>query len=113
MCSAARRRGRRLVMTFLALGTADILDGYAVHFAGFEVLVESLVNAVELVTVPGRIDEIDLCRTMAINTPTHAKGSELLHLVLLRYRSMTGLALYLSGFGVLCMAEEHVVGKVM
>src|ERR1700743_1932357 len=99
--SVSRRIG--LVVALLALGTADVLDRYAVHLAALQVLVVFLVDAVELVTVvPGRIREINLGRTVTVDTPAHAEGSELLHLVHFLDRTMTGLALYLTGLGVLC-----------
>src|SRR6185312_891808 len=94
-------------------GTTDVLDGHGIHFAGPQILMEPLVNAVEFVAVPGAVGEVDPGRTMAINAPSHAEGGELFHLVHLRDRSVAGLALYLSGLGMLCVAEEYVIGKVM
>src|ERR1700722_3207695 len=114
MCSAGRRGGRRLVMAFLAVRTADVLDRNAVHGTGLQVLVEALVNVIELVAIVARaVGEIDLGRTVTADTPSHAEGCELFDLVHLLDRSVTGLALHLAGLGMLCMAEENVVGQIV
>src|SRR5258708_5175501 len=72
-----------------------------------------VVNTVELIPVSGGVREIDLGGPVAVDTPAHAQGGELLHLVHFRYRAMTGLALYLAGLGVLGVAKENVVGEIM
>src|SRR5579864_8645254 len=74
---------------------------------------EPFVNAIELVAVAGTVGEIDLGGTMAIDAPTHAEGGKLFHLVHFLDGAVAGLALNLSGLGMLCVAEEYVVGKVM
>ena len=103
-----------LIMAFLALGTADILDCNTILRAVFQIVMEFLVNAVEFITVvPGRIREIYLGRTVTVDTPAHAKLSELLHLVHFLDRTMTGLALHFAGAGVLHMAKEHMVGEIV
>ena len=107
------RAEKGLIVAFLALGTADILNGNAIHLAGFQVLMKSFVNAVELVAVAGGIGEIDLGRPMAVDTPAHAQRSELLHLVHFLDRSMAGLTLYLAGLRMLGMAKEDVVGEIV
>src|ERR1700733_14464217 len=105
MCSAGRRGGRRLVMAFLAVRTADVLDRDAVHFAGLHILVEALVNVIELVAIVARaVGEIDFGRAVTADTPAHAQRCELFDLIHFLDRSMTGLALHLAGFGMLCVA---------
>src|ERR1700722_13505226 len=106
MCSAGIFRQRRgveeLIMTFLAFRAADILDGYAVHIACPQVFMKAFVNAVELVAiVPGAVGEVHLRSTVTVDAPAHAKRSELLDLIHLLNGTMTGLALYFTGFGVL------------
>ena len=101
-------------MTFLALGAADILHRYAVLSAGLKVLVEMLINAVELVTtITGRIREVHLGRTVTVDTPAHTKWSELVDLIHLLDRPMTGLALYLTGLGMLGVVKIDMVGKIV
>ena len=101
-------------MAFLALGTADILDRNTILCAVFQIVMEFFVNAVEFITVvPGRIREIDLGRTVTVDTPAHAQFSKLLHLVHFLDRTMTGLALHFAGAGVLGMTEEYMVGEIV
>ena len=103
-----------LIMAFLALGTADILDRNTILRTIFQIVMEFLVNAVEFITiVPGRIREIDLGRTVTVDTPTHAELCKLLHLVHFLDRTMTGLALHFAGAGMLHMAEEYMVGEIV
>ena len=73
MCSAMRRGGRRLVMAFLAVCTADVLDGNTIHGPGLQVLMVALVDVVELVAIVARaVGEIDLGRAVTADTPAHA-----------------------------------------
>ena len=104
---------KELIVAFLALGTADILNGNTIHRTGSQILMKPFVNAVEFVAVAGGIGEIDLCRPMAVDAPTHAQGSELLHLVHFLDRSVAGLALYLAGLRMLGMAKEDVIGEIV
>jgi hypothetical protein len=101
-------------VTFLALGAADILHRYAVLRAVLQVLVEMLINAVELITAITRgIREVHLGRTVTVDTPAHTKWSELVYLIHLLDRPMTGLALYLTGLGMLGVVKIDVVGEIM
>src|SRR5882757_3850249 len=75
---------------------------------------EFLVNAVELVAiVPGRIREIDLCRTVTVDTPAHAEWRKLFYFIHFLDGAVAGLALYFTRLGMLCMAEEYMVGKAV
>src|SRR5579871_5360414 len=99
MYSARRSGGRRLVMAFLAVRAADVLDRNAVHFPCLQVLVKALVNVIELVAIVARaVGEVYFGRTVTADTPAHAQRCKLLHLIHFLDRSMTGLALHLAGF---------------
>src|SRR5882724_810995 len=74
---------------------------------------ELLVNAVEFIAISARIREIDLGSTVTIDTPAHAQLGELLHFVHFRDGPVAGLALYFTGAGMLCVAEENVVRQIM
>ena len=100
-------------MAFLALRTADLLDSHTIHFARFQIVMEFLVNAVEFVAIASRVTEVDLGRTVAVDTPAHAEFGELLHFVHFLDGSVAGLALNLTGLGMLGVAEEYVVGEVV
>jgi hypothetical protein len=100
-------------VAFLAFGTADVLYRDAIHSAGIQIAVKMLVNAVKLVAIPRGIREIDFRSTVAIDTPTHAQRGELVHFIHLLDRTMAGLTLHFTGFGMLGMAEEDMVGKIM
>ena len=101
-------------MTFLALGTTNVLYGDTILRTVLQIFVEFLVDAVELVAiVSSRIREIDFRGTVTVNTPAHAEGSELFYLIHLLDGAMTGLALYLAGIGMLGMAEEYMVGEAV
>ena len=101
-------------MTFLALGTAYVFHGHAVHLPALQVLVEFLIDAVELVTSVARaVGEVDLCGTVTVDTPAHAQGSELFYFIHFLDRTVAGLALYLAGLGVLRVAEEYVVRQAV
>jgi hypothetical protein len=100
-------------MAFLTFGTTNILNGYAVFFARFQIFMEPLVNAVELIAISAGIREIDLGGTVAIDTPAHAHIGELFYFVHFLDRTVTGLALYFTSTDMLCMAEEYVVGKIV
>ena len=101
-------------MAFLAFGTADVLDRDAVLFTVLQILVEMLINAVKLIATRScRIREVDLRSTVTVDTPAHAQGRKLMYLVHLLDRTMAGLTLHFTGCGVLGMAKEDVVGKVV
>src|ERR1700744_6197589 len=111
MHSACAEGVEELIMTFLAVGTADVLNSYAVHLACPQVFVEAFVDAVELVAiVPGAVGEVDLGGTVTVDAPAHAERGELLDLIHLLDGAMAGLALYLAGLGVLRVAEEYMIG---
>src|SRR5258708_12528936 len=100
-------------MAFLAFFTADILNSYAIHFASSQIFMEFFVNAVEFISISAGIREINLGRTMAVDTPAHAHICKLFHLVHFLDRTMAGLALYFTGTDMLCLADEYVVGKIL
>ena len=58
----------RSIVTFLALGTADLFYGYAVDLFVFQIFMKLLVDAVILV-----IGKLDLGFTVTIDTPAHAE----------------------------------------
>src|ERR1700761_110651 len=108
-----RRGVEELIMTFLALGAANVLNSYAVHRTCLQVLVEVFVDAVELVAiVPCTVGEVDLGGTVTVDAPAHAEGGELLDLIHFLDGAVASLALYLASFGVLCVAKEYVVGEI-
>ena len=101
-------------MAFLAFGAANVLDGDAVLVMILQVLLEVLINAVELVAVrTGRIREVDLCSAVAIDTPAHAQRRKLMYFIHLLDRTVAGLTLNFTRCGMLGMAKEDVVGKVV
>ena len=99
-------------MAFLTLRTTDVLHRHTIHLTVLQVFMEFLINAVELVAiVPGRIREIDLCRTVTVDTPAHAEWRELFYLIHFLDGAVACLALYLASLGVLCVAKEYVVDR--
>ena len=67
----------------------------------------------ELVALPFRIIEINLCLAMAIDTPSHAQVSHLFYLIHRGDLTVTALALNLSGSDVLRVVEVNMVRKIM
>jgi len=61
-----------LIVTFLAFQATDIFYGYAVHFTGFNIVVEFLVNAVKLVARAVVIVELHFRFTVTVDAPAHA-----------------------------------------
>lgn len=101
-------------MAFLAFRAANVLDGDAVLIMILKVLLEVLIDAVEFVAVrSGRIREVDLGSTVAIDTPAHAQRCKLMYLIHCLDGTVTGLTLNFAGCGVLGMAKKDVVGKVV
>ena len=102
-----------LVVAFLTFRSSNILHRYTIHLACFDIVVEFLVNAIELITCTVVVVEINLCLAVAVNAPAHAQFSHLLHPVHFLDISMAGLAGYISNSYVLCVVEINVVRKVM
>lgn len=59
-------------MALLTFGTTDVLNGDAIDLARFQIFMELLVDAVELVAIAGGVAKIDLGGTVAVDTPAHA-----------------------------------------
>ena len=88
-------------MALLALEATDILHAHGVHLAGFDIVVEFLVNAIELIALSAVVIELDLCLAVAVNAPAHAQISKLVYFIHFGDLAMAGLALYFTCFYVL------------
>ena len=101
-------------MAFLAFCTANLFNGYTIHFTGFDIVVKLFVNAVEFVALPGCfIVKINFAFAVAIYAPPHAKVCKLIYFGHLLYIAVTGLAILLAYFYMLAMVKIHMVGQVM
>jgi hypothetical protein len=58
-------------VTFLAFQTADIFYGNAIHLAGFDIVMEFLIKAIETVACTVGI-EINLGFAVTVYAPAHA-----------------------------------------
>jgi len=105
-------RSDSLIVTFLALDAADIGHRYTVHLAIFNICMELLVNAVELVAGAVCV-EVDLGLPVTVDTPAHAQFRKLFHFIHFSDLTMAGLALYIAGSYVLRVIEVNMVGQVM
>lgn len=101
ICTSSHSHICTLIMAFLALQSADIFHGHAIHFVILDIVMELFVNAVEFVTGAVRVIEIDLGLAVTVHAPTHAQFRHLLHFVHRGDLTVAGLALYLSGTDML------------
>ena len=83
-------------MTFLALGSADLLYGNTVDLIVFQIFMKLFVDAVIFV-----VGKLNLGFAVTIHTPAHAEIRMLINFVHLLDLTMTGLTLDLSGTYVL------------
>ena len=60
-------------MTFLTFEAADIFYGYAVHFTGFDIVMEFFVNALKFISLTIAVVKIHFCIAVAVYTPAHAQ----------------------------------------
>ena len=103
-----------LVVTFLAFKPPDIIYSYAIPFPGFDLVVISFVDAVELVARSTcRVNKVHFRFAVTVHAPTHAKLGKLLHFVHFLDISMTCLTGDFSSNCVLRVVEVNVVRKVM
>ncbi|SRR5260221_2792275 len=102
-------------MTFLTFRPADVLHSNRVYNPRLQFPGIFSINAVEFISLyaGGTVGEVDPGCPMAVDAPAHAEGRELPDFVHFLNRSMAGLAWHFAGSYVLCMAEKHVVWKVM
>ena len=75
------------IVAFHTFSTTYLLYRNAVHFLVFQILMELLIDAVELV-----ISELHLRFPVTVDTPSHAEISILIHFTHLLDLAMTGLA---------------------
>jgi hypothetical protein len=61
-----------LIVTFLTFQPTDVLNRHTIHFARFDIIMEFLVNAIELISFGTVIVEIHPRLPVTVNTPTHA-----------------------------------------
>ena len=60
-------------MAFLALCTANLFNGYTIHFTGFDIVVKLFVDAVEFVTLTRFfVIKINFRFSVTVDTPAHA-----------------------------------------
>lgn len=85
-----------LIVTTLAFQTTDILNRNACALAGFQLFVVFLENAVVVVAC-----KLYFCLTVAVDTPAHRQGCELVHLIHILYGAVATLTLYLTNCYVL------------
>src|SRR5580692_3397592 len=102
-------------MAFLALGPADIFHRYRVAFSTLQVRSKFRVDAIKFISglTARAVGEIDPARPMTIDAPAHAQRRELVNLIHVLDRAMTGLALHLTRMHMLRVAEENMIGQVM
>ena len=62
-----------LIVTLLTFQTTDVFYRQAVHFAGFEIVVELLVYAIEFVSRAVAVVEGNLGLAVAVDAPAHAE----------------------------------------
>ena len=101
-------------MTFLTFRSTNFFNRYAIHFAGFNIIVKLLVNAVKLIAFAGCfIIEINLAFAVTVNTPSHTQIRELSYFRHFLNISVTGLAILLTHLDMLAMIEINVIGKIV
>ena len=100
-------------MTFLTLETSDIFHFHTVHFTVFDIIVEFLVDAVELVTLGAVVIEVHIGLAVTVDTPSHAQIGHLFYFIHGSDLTMTALTLYITGTDVLGVVEINVVGQVV
>jgi hypothetical protein len=101
-------------VAFHTLGTTYVFNGNTIHFAGLDVVMKLLVNAVELVTgAVAAIVKVHLALTVTVHTPAHAQLCSLVHYIHFLDITMTGLASYFTGIDVLCVVKVNMVREVV
>ena len=79
----------------------------------FYILMKFFINAVELIAMAFIVAELNVCCTMAIDAPSHAQISKLLHLVHLLDLTVAGLTLHPAYLNMLGVVEINQVREAM
>lgn len=61
-----------LIVTLLTLQTANVLNGYTIHFFVLYVVVKLFVNAVEFVAGTVAVIKVYFCFSVTVYAPAHA-----------------------------------------
>ena len=100
-------------MTFLTLQSTDIFNFYAIHFTGFDIVVELLVDTVKLVALGAVVIEVHVGLTVTVDTPSHAQVGHLFYFIHGSDLTVTALTLYITGADVLGVVKINVVGQIV
>src|SRR5258705_9033714 len=100
-------------MTLLAFGSTNFFNRNAIVFMILYIVVKFFVNIIKFVAMALVIIKLNVCCTMAIDTPSHAQVGKLFNLIHFLNFTMTGLTLNPANFYVLGMIEISQVRQVM